>query len=66
MDAGADAVNRQQGVASRRIVQAKRLDEQELRALELPVFLGRDDGTNDLCELQISYPGQSFGDSTCQ
>ena len=46
-DAGADRIDRQQRGPARRVVERQRLDEQKLRAFELPVLLRRDDGTDD-------------------
>src|SRR5258706_10045505 len=43
---GADAVDGQQGRASRFVVRVDRLDEQQLRAPELPVFLRRHAGAD--------------------
>ena len=49
--AGADAVDRQQRVAARRVVEIQRLHQQQLRALELRMFLRRDDRADDARDL---------------
>src|SRR3954464_7941204 len=48
---GADAVDRQQRRASRRVVDADRLYEQELGAVELRVFLRRHDRSDHAGDL---------------
>ena len=54
VDAGADAVHRQQRRAARRVVDVQRLHEQQLRAFELAVLLRRDDGADDTGNLHES------------
>src|SRR5439155_8712619 len=51
VDARADAVDREQRVAARGVVDVQRLDEQQLRALELAMLLRRDDGSDYTCNL---------------
>src|ERR1700752_1280764 len=46
----ADRINGQQRRAPRRILQRHRLDEQQLRAFEVPVLLRGDDGSDDARE----------------
>jgi hypothetical protein len=52
-DAGADAVDREQRMAARRVVDVQRLHQQQLRALEFAVLLRRHDGANYTTDLHL-------------
>ena len=47
VDAGTDAVDRQQRRPARGIVDVERLHQQQLGTFELPMFLSRDNGPDD-------------------
>jgi hypothetical protein len=55
MNAGADAVYGENRRSPRRVVRIQRLDEQQLRRLELAMFLSRHDRADDTPNQHLKF-----------